>query len=100
MVSRDQPQLVKGIATVLLSVTLSAPLAMASSVVSTASGSETIAWDPAVLAFSPDCASTWLPRRRKAECIVEPVLDGSGNLHLFIALRPLEFQSDVGRSIE
>jgi hypothetical protein len=88
------------IATLLLSMMLASPVALAIPAVPAASASETIAWDPEVLSFSPDCATTWWQSRRSALCIAEPVLDSSGNLHLFIAHRPLGVKTSVDRSIE
>jgi hypothetical protein len=83
-----------------LSVVLISSPATGELAVPTAITSATIAWDPAVLSFSPECATTWWQTQRSALCIVEPVLDKSGNLHLFIAQRPLGTGASVDRHIE
>ena len=59
-----------------------------------------IVWEPKTLSFGPECATTFWLERRPTLCIIEPVLDSSGRLHVFLGLTQLDSSVSVAPRIE
>jgi len=72
----------------LLPALLAWPVTLAGTPEPAAGGPISVAWDPAVLAFSPKCARTLLQSERSSRCVLEMTLDSSGVPHVFMAESP------------